>query len=297
MKLRIGTRGSRLALAQTGHMARALERLGHETELVVISTVGDRVTDRPFAAIGPPGVFVREIEKALLDGSIDVAVHSYKDLPTASPEGLVVAAVPERRDPSDVLVVDSGCWDAEGDCLPLSDRAVVGTSSSRRRSLLRDLRPELGVEGIRGNVPTRLRKCHEGGYDAVVLAVSGLRRLQDDGLSHIDGMREFLLPPERFVPAPSQGALALQTRDAGEAHDAVAALDLPEVRAAVAAERSVLAALEGGCEAAIGAWCRPVDGGWEMHGAFEREDGLARAHAMGPDLEAVVAEVVGGLRG
>lgn len=292
MKLRIGTRGSRLALVQARHIAAALRAEGHETELVIISTKGDQVTDRPFSAIGPPGVFVREIETALLEERIDLAVHSYKDLPTASPDGLVVAAVPERVDPADVLVVDGG-----GDSLDaLADGALVGTSSSRRAALLADARPDLRIEGVRGNVPTRLRKCRDEAYDAIVLAAAGLDRLRRDGLEMIEGQTLVRLPVEAFVPAPSQGALALQVKAGTAAEPAVAALDDAAVRAAVAAERAVLAALEGGCDAAIGAFCRSTDDGFELLAAFGADDGLRRARAAGPDPAALVAPVVAELR-
>jgi len=292
MKLRIGTRGSRLALVQARHVAASLEARGHETELVIISTKGDRVTDRPFSAIGPPGVFVREIETALLEERIEVAVHSYKDLPTASPDGLVVAAVPERVDPADVLVLDAGGDGLDG--LPAG--AVVGTSSSRRAALVRDARPDLRTEGLRGNVPTRLRKCREEPYDAIVLAAAGVDRLRADGLEMIEGQQLVRLPPDTFVPAPSQGALALQVKAGTPAGEAVAELDDPAVRVAVAAERAVLAALEGGCDAAIGAWCHATDEGFALIAAFGTDDGVRRARAEGDDLASLVASVVEALR-
>jgi hydroxymethylbilane synthase len=281
MKLRIGTRASQLATSQTGRVARALDGLGHTCEIITISTIGDRVTDRPFEQVGPPGVFVREIEEALLAGDIDVAVHSYKDLPTTSPEGLVVAAVPERLDASDSLLFDPGIWMGPGGLLPIPLGAVVGTSSSRRRALLLDLRPDLKVAPLRGNVPTRLRKCREEGYAAIILASSGLQRLADAGHADLQELRSHRLRPDLFIPAPSQGALAVQVRADDPALEAVAALDQPMARAAVEAERAVLHALEGGCQTAIGAWLSVTGERCTLYGALDREDGLRRATALG----------------
>jgi hydroxymethylbilane synthase len=252
------------------------------------------VTDRPFEELGPPGVFVREIEESLLRGDIDLAIHSYKDLPTASPEGLVIGAVPERLDPADVLVVDARFWDGSGDRLPLGRGLAVGTSSSRRRALLRDLRSDLVPTPLRGNVPTRLRKCRDEAVAAVVLAASGMQRLKDDGLCDLTGLREFRLNPEVFVPAPSQGALAVQVRSEGPHLAAVAALDDPRAHAAAGAERAVLAGLEGGCQSAIGAWLEWQGQGCTLHGAFEREDGVHRSVARGniEGLTELVAQIV-----
>ena len=297
MRLRIGTRGSQLATRQTGRVARALEALGHSVEIVTISTLGDRVTDRPFEQVGPPGVFVREIEQSLLQGKIDVAVHSYKDLPTTSPEGLVVGAVPERLDPADCLVIDERFWLASQDLFPVPPGATIGTSSSRREALLRDLRPDLQCAPLRGNVPTRLRKCREQDFAAVILASSGLERLSGDGDQYLDGLRQHRLRPDLFIPAPSQGALAVQVRAGGAVLDLVKALDQPTARAAVEAERSVLSALEGGCQTAIGAWLSMSKDHCTLYAALDREDGLRRATAVGPNesirqlVQLVVAEL------
>jgi hydroxymethylbilane synthase len=268
--------------------------MGHSCEIVTISTLGDRVTDKPFDQIGAPGVFVREIEASLLAGDIDLAVHSYKDLPTVSPEGLVIAAVPERLDPADILVVDERHWDEQGERFPLGPGLQVGTSSARRRALIRDLRPDLVPTALRGNVPTRLRKCLSEQLAAVVLAASGLQRLWDAGLSDLTGLREFRLSPDIFVPAPSQGALAVQTRAEGSQRAAVAALDEPAARAAVEAERAVLAGLEGGCQSAIGAWLQWRGEDCTLYGAFERGDSVYRARAEGAlgSLDSMAQQVV-----
>ncbi len=264
MKLRIGTRGSHLARIQAASAAARLELLGHETEVVVISTAGDRSSAPTFAAIGPQGVFVREIEQALLDGAVDVAVHSHKDLPTDSPDELAVAAVPERFDPSDALIVRNHRANAAraGEFLPVRERAIIGTASVRRQVWLAHLRPDVRAESLRGNVLTRIRRLREGSYDAILLAMAGLERLRSGalgGASALDlgDLEVVRLDPEIFVPAPAQGALALQCRRSDQwVQEALAPLDHARTREAVGAERALLARLEGGCELAFGAWCR-----------------------------------------
>lgn len=319
MKLRIGTRGSHLARIQAAGAAARLERLGHETEIVAISTAGDRSRAPAFAAIGPQGVFVREIERALLDGTIDVAVHSHKDLPTASPDELAVAAAPARRDPSDALVVRADRIDADrrsGSFLPVPEGARIGTSSVRRQVWLRHFRPDVRAEPLRGNVLTRLRRLREGGYDAILLALAGLERLRagagegagvgvaalgagagaeagahaaadgPGGASPLDlgGLEVVRLDPVVFVPAPAQGALALQCRRSDRrVREALAPLDHARTRGAVDAERALLARLEGGCELAFGAWCAPDPDRGEsvMVAMVEREGEVRRETARG----------------
>src|SRR5580693_10271718 len=224
----IGSRGSQLALWQARHVAARLAELGAETRIEIIKTTGDKITDVPLAQVGGKGLFTKEIEEALLDGSADLAVHSLKDLPTELPAGLVLAAIPEREDPHDAMV---GCSLAD-----LRAGATVGTSSLRRAAQLRRLRPDLKVESVRGNVDTRLRKLDEGQYDAIVLAAAGLTRLGWSGR-----IAEFL-EPEVMCPAVGQGALAVETR-VGE--NACQALDHAPTRAAVTAERAVLSSLGG----------------------------------------------------
>jgi len=213
--------------------------LGHACRIEIIKTTGDKITDVPLAKVGTKGLFTKEIEEALLDGRADLAVHSLKDLPTQVPKGLVLAAVPQREDPRDALV---GKRLAE-----LAPGARVGTSSLRRAAQLRRLRPDLVVEPVRGNLDTRLRKLDEGRYDAILLAAAGLKRLGWGGrISEI-------LEPETMCPAVGQGALAVETRASGPGFDACRALDHPATHAAVAAERSLLMALGGGCQTPIGA--------------------------------------------
>ena len=301
MKLRIGTRGSRLARIQAGNAAARLARLGHETEIVPIATAGDRSSAPTFAAIGPQGVFVREIEQALLDGAIDVAVHSHKDLPTASPDDLAVAAVPERRDPSDALVVraDLAAGAPPGSLLPVPDGALVGTASVRRQVWLEHFRSDLRAESLRGNVLTRLRRLREGRFNAILLAAAGLDRLRSGSVEggpalDLDGLAVVRLDPEVFVPAPAQGALAYQCRRSDEGvREALAPLDHPRTRATVGAERKLLARLEGGCELAFGAWCELDSARNEsvMVAMVERDGEVRRAVARGPDPSALAEDL------
>ena len=288
MKLRIGTRGSHLARIQAGNTAARLARLGHETEIVAITTAGDRSSAPTFAAIGPQGVFVREIEQALLDGAIDVAVHSHKDLPTVSPDELAVGAVPERRDPSDALIIrgdradraDRAGAGRAGSLLPVPEGALIGTASVRRQVWLGHFRPDLRAESLRGNVLTRIRRLREGRYDAILLATAGLDRLSSgavEGASALDlgDLAVVRLDPETFVPAPAQGALALQCRRSDRrVREALAPLDHAPTRETVGAERALLARLEGGCELAFGAWCEH-----ESESESESESGGAGAGA------------------
>jgi hydroxymethylbilane synthase len=247
MTLRIATRGSALALTQTRWVAARLSERHPDLSiaLVVIRTEGDRVQDRPLAAIGGRGVFVKAIEDALLAGEADVAVHSLKDMPSELPPGLLLAAIPEREDPHDVLALPGGTA-AEGLSLPPAAR--VGTSGPRRRALLRRLRPDLEVAEVRGNLDTRLRKLDGGEYDALILAAAGLRRL---GLSDRISWR---LPLDLSIPAVGQGALGVEAR-AGDTDILMrlAALEHSPTRACVTAERAALARLRGGCTAPFGA--------------------------------------------
>ena len=269
MKLRLGTRGSDLARAQSSSTARALEQAGFETEIVIISTAGDRSTAPSFGAIGPQGVFVREIEQALVDKRIDLAVHSFKDLPTQSPDELIVAAVPLRVDAADHLLVRPAAFTSDVDAFfPLAAGSRIGTASARRRVWIEHFRPDLQVESLRGNVPTRISRLATGDYDAILLAGAGIGRLKagSDLLAPLlAGIQIIALDPGRFVPAPAQGALALQCRRDDEAvRAALATLDEPLSHASVAVERAVLASAEGGCDSAFGAYCRPTRVGFEL---------------------------------
>jgi hydroxymethylbilane synthase len=244
--LRLGTRASALALAQSGQIADALRALGHEVELVHITTHGDTST-AAIAQLGSTGVFVTALREALLAGEVDLAVHSYKDLPTAPYEGLVIAAVPPRADARDALVSRDDLTLGE---LPAGSR--VGTGSPRRTAQLRGLGMDLDIVPVRGNVDTRIGFVTSGTLDAVVLARAGLQRL-----GRLDVITE-TLDPLQVLPAPAQGALALECRP--DLVDVLAPLDHADTRAAVAAERALLAALEAGCSAPVGALAEIAEG-------------------------------------
>jgi hydroxymethylbilane synthase len=251
MTIRVGTRASRLATTQSGHVAQLLrDALGREVELVEVTTEGD-VSRAPLATFGGVGVFVGALRDALLRGQVDLAVHSLKDLPTAPHERIAVAAVPEREDPRDVVVARGGLTLGE---LPAGAR--IGTGSPRRAAQLRALGLGFDVVPIRGNVDTRIRKVHEGDVDAVVLARAGIARL-----GRMDEVTE-VLDPLQMLPAPGQGALAVECRsdDTDLLAEVRTAIDDARARAAVTAERAVLAALEAGCSAPVGALADIAEG-------------------------------------
>ena len=255
-ELRIGTRGSDLAMWQAEYVREALQKAHPQLRISieVIRTWGDQAPDTPVHAVGGTGVFTTEIVRALLDGSVDAAVHSLKDLPTRITESLAIAAVTEREDPADVLVAKDGLMLAE-----LPQGAAVMTGSPRRRAQLQRCRPDLLVQPVRGNVTTRLKKFEEARANAIVLARAGLLRL---GLGERITQR---LDPAEFVPACGQGALAVQVRaDDKRAWDFCRPLDDYESRAATSAERSFLAALQGGCRAPIGAYATYADTATEL---------------------------------
>jgi hydroxymethylbilane synthase len=293
MTLRLGTRGSDLARAQAQTIATSLTAAGLPTELAIIRTSGDLAPAASFASIGPQGVFVREIEQALLDGNVDLAVHSFKDLPTRSPAELVIAAVPVRVDAADVLVVNAGSHTKDRDALlPLSPGARVGTASARRRVWLKHFRPDLEAEPLRGNVPTRIKRLKNGDYDAILLAAAGIERLRGTAVldAPLAGLKVLRLDPRRFVPAPAQGALAVQCRrDRADVVAALARLDDGLSRLTVEAERDVLARAEGGCEIAFGAHCSKVGDGFELVAMLERAGRVLTTTARGGDASALGA--------
>jgi hydroxymethylbilane synthase len=267
--LRVGSRGSRLALTQAELAASRLRRPGLEIALMPITTAGDRDRTKPFGEIGSRGVFVKEIEEALLDGRVDVAVHSAKDMTSSDTDGLLVGAYLEREDPRDAL-----CGASE-----LRAGMRVGTASVRRRAQLLALEPELSIEPLRGNIDTRLRKRQERGLDAVVLAACGLDRL---GLSGEIGLR---LEPEQVLPEAGQGALALQVR-AGE-EELVAAADDPETRRRVESERACVFTIGGGCLAPVAAF----HDGTTLTALVAAEDGSWIERRSGDDPAALAAEL------
>jgi hydroxymethylbilane synthase len=263
-------------------VAASLEEAGYDVELVIIKTAGDQNQTALFGSIGAQGVFVREIEQALVERRIELAVHSFKDLPTQSPAELVVAAVPKRVDPADLLLVRrSALVGDKNEFIPLAKNAKVGTASARRRVWLKHFRPDLNIEPLRGNVPTRVRKLQEGQYDAIVLAAAGVERLMADtrlgALGALGEIEILRLDPEKFVPAPAQGALALQCRRDDElVLEALEQVDHAPSHTAVLTERDALARAEGGCDVAFGAYCVKGKAGHELLVMHER-NGIVRS--------------------
>lgn len=293
--LRIGTRGSALALWQARLVAGALERAGAAAELVTITTRGDARPDAPLSTIGGKGVFVTEIHDALLRGEIDLAVHSAKDMAAVSPTGLVIAAVLPREDPRDAIVLPAGSppvggpeglrntSSAGGGLAPsfrtaLPEGAVLGTGSPRRIAQLRRSFPDARFDPIRGNVDTRLRKLDAGEVDALVLACAGLRRL---GLA---GRISSPIPVDACVPAPGQGIIAVEVRaDDAQTRERVAALNDAVTRSALAAEQAVVAALGGGCQLPLGAFAELRGGELSLRAVAASLDGsrIVQGHATG----------------
>ncbi len=296
--LRVGTRGSALALRQADLAVEHLVRVrpGLAVDIVEISTKGDRDKSTPFAQLGQgvggqgvgggKAIFAHELQRALLDDEIDVAVHSLKDLTGAEPEGLVIASVPERADPCDVLVSRNGATLAE-----LPSGSVIGTSSVRREALVRAARPDLRTAPLRGNVDTRLRKVADGEVDAAILAAAGIVRLQREG-----EITEWLDPVE-FVPPPGQGAIAIEARADRVADDLAWMASSEDVvaRRCVDTERAFMKIVEGSCEVPLGAWARPGVDDPEviiLDAFLVKPSGdIARAHARGSDPGLVGAEV------
>jgi hydroxymethylbilane synthase len=276
--LRIGTRGSALALWQANHIKDRLAELhGVAAELVRIRTSGDKFQTATFAQLnaqlnaqtaigsegGAKGIFIKELEDALLAGTVDLAVHSMKDVPTETPRGLTFPAITKREDPRDCLISHDGRKLAD-----LPQGARIGTSSLRRQAQLKHLRPDLQILELRGNVDTRMRKLTEGDYDAIVLALAGVTRL---------GMQDrvtAIFSPDVMLPAVAQGALGIETREADtETSEMVAALNDAESRSSVEAERALLRELEGGCQVPLGAWARMANGALKLEACLLSPDG------------------------
>ena len=285
MKIRIGTRGSKLALWQANHVKEMIEALSPENqvELVIIKTKGDKILDAPLAKIGGKGLFVKEIEEALLENQVDMAVHSMKDVPTELPHGLVIGAIPQREEPWDLLVVKE-----EAHLQDLPRGAKVGTSSLRRQSQLLARRPDLDIQPLRGNLDTRFRKLKETPLDAIVVALAGVKRLGINSLP----MR--VLSPQECLPAIGQGALALEVRE-GEMQEILDALHHPETAACVTAERAFLASIGGSCQIPVAALATVEGQELKLQGLIaspkgeeiyrgERKGILDQAQSMGEEL-------------
>jgi hydroxymethylbilane synthase len=261
--LRIGSRGSQLALWQANHIKTLLEARGHDIEIKIIKTTGDKITDVAFAKVGTKGMFTKEIEEALAENSVDLAVHSLKDLPTELPPDFEVAAIPPREDARDAF-----CSLKHHNIEELPSGARVGTSSLRRQAQMKALRPDIDVHALRGNVDTRLRKLEAGEYDAIILAAAGLNRL-----GKTESIRQ-LLAADVMCPAAGQGALAVEIRkDDAAIRQHVAFLDDAGARAATTCERALLNKMGGGCQVPIGAFAAMIAGRLHLEAIVARPDG------------------------
>jgi len=263
--IKIGTRGSDLALWQARFLQSEIRKLGLDSTLSIIKTKGDKIQDLSFDKIEGKGFFTKEIEEALLNHTVDIAVHSMKDLPTEMPQGLVLAAVSYRANPADVLLVNEDKA-SQNDPLMLRPNATVGTSSSRRKALLIDIRPDLVIKDLRGNVPTRVAKLKSGEYDAIVLAKAGIERLE----LPLEGVVMRELYPREFVPAPAQGILAFQCREEDrEMRKTLLKIHNAEIAECSNVERRVLKLLGGGCHLPLGVFCeKDVVGNYHVHAAY-----------------------------
>ena len=282
-RLRIGSRGSQLALWQANHISALLREQGHEVELEIIKTTGDKILDVALSKVGTKGMFTKEIEEALLERRVDLAVHSLKDLPTALAPEFEIAAITKRENPRDAFLARH--FDSIDD---LPARSRVGTSSLRRQAQIKALRPDLQVIPLRGNVDTRLRKLEEGHYDAIILASAGLNRL---GLTQ---WIRAILPAEVMCPAAGQGALGIEIRAGDAATRAhLSFLDDAAARASTTCERALLNQLGGGCQVPIGAFAEVTNGVIHLNGLVARPDGseLLREFRDGSDPEKLGVEV------
>ena len=282
--IRIGTRGSDLALWQAHFVKNQLEQLGCEVQLQIIVTQGDRIQDLSFDKLEGKGFFTKEIEAALLNNDIDLAVHSHKDLETTQPAGLCIGAVSYREDPSELLLMRKSAQDATQKW-GLKHGAIIGTSSARRKSIIKALRPDLQIEELRGNVPTRIDKLRSGAYDAILLANAGVSRLQ----LPLADLNTLVLDPTEFVPAPAQGVLGLQIRENDQqTHAVVAQLNHPDVAAQIAIERGVLQALQGGCQLPLGVYYGQ-DQIYAAHAASAQEPAQFFQFELGTNIEAITS--------
>ena len=267
--IKIGTRGSDLALWQANFVKSKLQKLGCEVEIHIIKTQGDKIQHLSFDKLEGKGFFTKEIEDALINQSIDLAVHSHKDLETNQPDGLEIVAVSDRENPSDMLLIKKNAYDPTKQ-LALKENAIVGTSSARRKSILSAFRSDLKIKDLRGNVPTRINKLREEDYDAIVLANAGVSRLKID----LSEFQVEILKPQDFVPAPAQGVLGLQTRtEDEETKKYVSKINNPGVKSIINIERGVLNKLDGGCQLPLGVYAEKINGKYEVWAALGQKDG------------------------
>jgi len=286
----IGSRGSDLALWQAHFVESELKRLGCTVEIKIIKTQGDKIQNLSFDKLEGKGFFTKEIEEQLLDGTIDLAVHSHKDLETNPPAGLKISCVSERAHPSDILLIRKESSDSN-EKWSLKKDAIVGTSSARRKSQLKTLRPDISTNDLRGNVPTRIDKLRQGNYDAIVLAKAGIDRLEID----LSEFHVTVFDPTEFIPAPAQGVLGLQIREGDDSlHEVLQKMNFPEVQKRVELERKVLNLLEGGCQLPLGVYCTEND---MLHVAYAQSSDEASSflHYKVDDYSTMAQEVVSDL--
>lgn len=290
----IGSRGSDLALWQARHVQSQLAELGHEAEIKIIKTQGDKIQHLSFDKMEGKGFFTKEIENALLSKEIDLAVHSHKDLETTNPEGLVIAAVSERENPADLLLVRKDCID-QNQKFDLKKDAVVGTSSARRKAQILHFRPDVSIEDIRGNVNTRVQKLRDGKFDAILIALAGIKRLEFD----LSDLHVIEMDPTEFVPAPAQGVLGLQVReDDSEIVEVLKKIDNEEVSQRVKVERGVLKIFNGGCQLPLGVYCVRKNGKFVVDAAMAEEwnTKVAKLHLESETAEGLAQKIVDGLK-
>lgn len=289
-KIVIGSRGSDLALWQANFVKDELTALGCEVTIKIIKTQGDIIQHLSFDKMEGKGFFTKEIEAALLDGSIDLAVHSHKDLETTSPKGLSIAAVSSREDPSELLLIRKEAVDM-GQTWELKKNPVVGTSSGRRKSQVLKFRPDVTLKDLRGNVPTRVNKLRDGQYDAILLARAGAKRLELD----LSDLHQVVLDPTSFIPAPAQGVLGLQIRSEDKSlAETLQKLNDSTIEQRIKIERKVLNLLDGGCQLPLGVYC-PTDKIAHVAFAHKWEDGALFKTFDIPDKSTIAQDIVGEL--
>lgn len=282
--IRIGTRGSDLALWQANFVKFSLEKLGQEVEIHIIQTQGDKIQDLSFDKLEGKGFFTKEIEQALLENQVDLAVHSHKDLETTFPKGLTIGAVSDREDPSELLLFRKECVD-ENQIWNLKRNSIIGTSSARRKSQILAQRPDLIIKDLRGNVPTRINKLREGYYDAILLAKAGVNRLELD----LSDLRCETLSPTEFIPAPAQGVLGLQIRnDDVELAIVLKHLNHKKTQGKIEIERAILKQMEGGCQLPLGVYCTES----EIHVSYSKNPGIASKYFVFDNKESDVVDYI-----
>ncbi len=286
----IGTRGSDLALWQAHTVKKQLEDLGQSVELKIIKTRGDEIQHLSFDKIEGKGFFTKELESELLQETIDLAVHSHKDLETTQPEGLCIAAVSSRENPADVFLIRKESVNHAAKLL-LKQGAIVGTSSARRKSQLLEFRPDIEIKDIRGNVPTRIQKLRDGQYDAIILAKAGITRLELD----VSDLELVVMDIKEFIPAPAQGVLAIQIRAKDkELHRVLQPLNVANVAKCIGVEREILRLFQGGCQLPLGAYCEKAGNGFRVWAAVaESWNGLpSRVNIFSENADELAQEAV-----